>query len=119
VNAASYQKPPGQRPEAFALAERGKAARRLEAVKGMVALEINEAVRDLSDEYFAAMQLPECARPDATHLAVACWHGVEYLVTWNCGHIANARVERLVRAINDRRGIETPVICTPQELQEP
>jgi len=44
--------------------------------------------------------------------------GLDYLVTWNCQHIAGGRVRAIVQRINERRGIATPVICTPEQLME-
>ena len=53
---------------------------------------------------------------DALHIAVASVHAVDYLVTWNCKHIANAHLRRGIAEINLRMGVFTPVICTPEEL---
>ena len=62
--------------------------------------------------------IPAKARIDSFHLATAAWHGMDYLVSWNCTHIASARVRRIVAGINDALDIRTPVICTPEELME-
>ena len=43
---------------------------------------------------------------------------MDYLVTWNCTHIAGGRVKRIIEVINTKQGILTPVICTPEELME-
>lgn len=94
------------------------AAKRLDAVKGMPLLDLTEDVRSLAVRYYDAVRLPERARADALHLALASWHGTDYLVTWNCRHIANGRVRKLVEGINDALGIATPGICTPEELLE-
>jgi predicted nucleic acid-binding protein len=60
--------------------------------------------------------LPAKANADALHIAVAAANGIDYLLTWNCTHLANAfmipRVEKICRAA----GFEPPYICTPQEL---
>ncbi len=64
------------------------------------------------------LKLPAKARPDSYHLALATCHGMDYLVTWNCAHIANARIKRILEEINNERGIRTPTICTPEELLE-
>lgn len=52
----------------------------------------------------------------AAHLAFACQYAMDYLVTWNCTHIANAEIVRRLRSVNRALGMETPVICTPEEL---
>ena len=53
---------------------------------------------------------------DAAHLAYASYYGVEYLLTWNCNHLANANKKRHIRIINGRLGLPTPEIVTPMEL---
>ena len=60
--------------------------------------------------------LPGKALRDAAHLAFACGNELEYLVTWNCVHIANAELRRQLTTINATLGLRTPVICTPEEL---
>lgn len=59
---------------------------------------------------------PEKASRDAIHIAVACVHNVEFLLTWNCKHIANATISKDLQHIVALAGYETPVICTPEEL---
>lgn len=94
------------------------AAKRMEIITGIPSLEMLPAIADLAREYFNTIRLPETARTDAFHVALAVHHGLDYLVTWNCTHIAGGRVRTHVQQINDRRGIATPVICTPEELME-
>jgi hypothetical protein len=94
------------------------ASKRLAAVASMDVLELTPEVETLAIEYFDAITLPQTARADASHLALATWHGMDYLTTWICRHIASARVRQLVQRINDRHGLVTPVICTPEELLE-
>ena len=53
---------------------------------------------------------------DALHLAVASYHGMDYVVTWNFDHLLNPVVKRIVQEINSDKDIETPIICTPEEL---
>jgi len=93
-------------------------ARRLAVVEGMPLLELTSEVTALAMRYYDSVRLPETARADALHLALATMHGTDYLVTWNCRHIANGRVRKLVEEINDSLGINTPAICTPEELLE-
>jgi hypothetical protein len=52
------------------------------------------------------------------HLAIASVHGVDYLVTWNCTHLANALVRRALAETNSSMGLVTPIICTPEEMLE-
>jgi hypothetical protein len=60
--------------------------------------------------------LPPKAVRDAAHIAVATVHGVEYLLTWNCRHLANAQISRRVARICSDYGFAMPTICTPEEL---
>jgi predicted nucleic acid-binding protein len=94
------------------------AAKRLAVVDQFEVLELIPEIQILADLYFNAIDLPEKARADAYHLAIAVQHGMDYLVTWNCVHIAGARVKRILEVINDRRNFQTPIFCTPEELME-
>jgi hypothetical protein len=108
-------------PVVFTEIERGDPAasrRRIEAVDGMSLLGVTDEVADLAERYFKRVDIPESARPDSYHLALAAWHGMDFLVTWNCRHIAGARVRWIVGQVNAERGIRTPQICTPEELME-
>ena len=53
---------------------------------------------------------------DAAHVAVAAIHGLDYLVTWNCRHLANAQIMRRISQACERMGQRMPIICTPEEL---
>ena len=92
--------------------------RRRQLIRDLPMLDMSPPIADLAAEYFAAIRLPESARVDALHMALAVHHNLDYLVTWNCTHIAGARVRAVVHEINDAHGIATPVICTPEELME-
>jgi hypothetical protein len=52
------------------------------------------------------------------HAHVASVHGMDYLVTWNCAHIAHGEIIKKLIAINSELGISIPVIVTPDELME-
>jgi len=64
------------------------------------------------------MGIPKKALRDAAHLAVASVHNIDYLVTWNCVHLANGEIIKKLLKINEKLSIKTPVICTPEELME-
>ena len=94
------------------------AQKRLDEIVNFTVLEVNEEIEDLAREYFAALQIPEKAKIDAFHLATAAWHKMDYLLSWNCKHIASGRVQKMMQKINARLGVHTPVVCTPEELME-
>ncbi len=89
---------------------------RLAALAGIAILAQTVAADDLAGELLRGVPLPTKASSDALHIAVAAVHGVDYLVTWNCAHIANATLRPQIEAVCRRFGCEPPVICTPQEL---
>lgn len=45
-------------------------------------------------------------------------HNIDYLVTWNCTHLANGEVIKKLMKINEPIGVHSPIICTPEELME-
>jgi hypothetical protein len=72
----------------------------------------------ITDELLAARLLPEKARSDATHVAIAAIHAVDYLLTWNCKHIANAdTLPKVYRLLTDT-GYFPPLVVTPEEFSE-
>ena len=60
--------------------------------------------------------MPKSLVGDALHLAYASYYDIQYLLTWNCNHLANANKKRHIRVINGRLGLPTPEIVTPLEL---
>jgi hypothetical protein len=62
--------------------------------------------------------IPAKAATDASHIAVATRHGMDFILTWNCTHIANAQALPHLRAVVASLGYELPTICTPDELME-
>jgi predicted nucleic acid-binding protein len=94
------------------------AAARLAVLEPITLLAETVESRSLAQNLLAAGGLPKKAASDALHIAVAAVHGMDYLVTWNCKHIANARMLRFVAETCRSAGFEPPVICTPEELAE-
>lgn len=92
------------------------AARRATVLSDLPLLDVSPAAVVLARRLVEEARLPLQAAADALHIATAACHGVDYLLTWNAAHIANAerrpRVERTCRA----HGYEPPVLCTPDEL---
>jgi hypothetical protein len=64
-----------------------------------------------------ACGLPPKAQVDAIHIAVAVLNGMDYLLTWNCAHIANAALRGKIEQTCREQGLEAPIICTPEELE--
>ena len=92
------------------------ARKRIEALDNIPLLGLNEEVLHLAHELVQGGPIPESAKEDALHIALATVHGMDYILTWNCRHIANAEMRTGVTSICISQGYETPVICTPEEL---
>jgi predicted nucleic acid-binding protein len=94
------------------------AADRLALLEPITLLNETSESRTLASKLLAAGGLPRKASSDALYIAIATVHGMDYLVTWNCKHIANARMIRFVMETCRAANYEPPVICTPEELIE-
>jgi predicted nucleic acid-binding protein len=102
--------------EEAAAGDPSAAKHRLEVLSGFPLLQLNDAVENLTVAYMNGLNLPEKYARDAAHVAVAAIHGIDYLVTWNCTHIANGEIIKKLIRINAQLGYATPIICTPEEL---
>jgi hypothetical protein len=60
--------------------------------------------------------LPVTEKMDALHIAIATIHGMDYLLTWNCKHLANATKQSIISSTCKSIGYESPIICTPLQL---
>ena len=101
-----------------ALGDPQAASRRLEVIESIAELEATEAVRELGKALNSEGAIPQQAEVDAYHVAVAAVNAMDYLLTWNCTHIANAAMRSKIDSVCRNHGYEPPVICTPQELME-
>ena len=89
---------------------------RLEVLSGVPRLGINDEIMKLAEDLISAGPIPRKAAGDALHIAVATVYGCEYLLTWNCRHIANAELQRAIRQVVELYGYDVPTLCTPEEL---
>ena len=94
------------------------AAERLAALAWIAVLGVNSAVSDLSQLLLKSSAIPMKAAIDAVHVAVAAANGMDFLLTWNCKHIANAATRGKIEQTCRLAGFTPPVICTPEELGE-
>jgi hypothetical protein len=93
-----------------------EAQKRLAIIAGLPELEITADAEALTEAILASGLLPPHVARDAAHIAVAAVHAVEYLLTWNCKHLANAQISRRIAMVCEEVGHRMPVICTPEEL---
>lgn len=92
--------------------------RRQEALEGCVFLDITPEAVELANKLIEQQAIPKQAAEDALHIAVATVSGMDYLLTWNFKHIANAAMRANVELVCRLNGYEPPVICSPMELME-
>ncbi len=78
----------------------------------------NDKIEKLGDKYLKAARLTEKDRLDTYHIACATIYRIDFLLTWNLTHINNGIVRKIIEDINRGQGINTPIICTPEELME-
>ena len=94
----------------------GAAGRRVDLLQGVPRLQVSNEAIAMAKALVAAHALPRQGAEDALHIAVATVHGMDYLLTWNCKHIANAELVPAIRGTIERHGYDAPTICTPDEL---
>jgi hypothetical protein len=92
------------------------AAERREAARDLPLLDLTEETEQLAARLLPPGPLPVNAALDAGHIAVATVHGVRYLLTWNCRHIANASLRPRIERVCKVFGFMPPILCTPEEL---
>jgi hypothetical protein len=94
----------------------GAVADRVRALQDCRVLPFPIEAEVLTRALVASRLVPAKAEADAAHIAIAAVHGMDFLLTWNCRHIANAAIMEKLRAVCERKGFPAPVICTPYEL---
>ena len=101
--------------EAFA-GDESAAEERLKMLDGIPTVPIDENVRTLAREIVSSSMMPQKAAADALHVAAAAVAGIQYLLTLNCKHIANAHELPRIYRLLDERGFGQLLICTPAEF---
>lgn len=90
--------------------------KRQEALKAITSLAVTEDAIALAAGLTEEHALPAAAGADALHIAVATVNGMDFLMTWNCRHIANMELLPVIRRTVEDHGYELPWVCTPEEL---
>ena len=99
----------------------GNYPRKTEILKFIQPIKVLERSLDLEHivaVYIENFVMPKSLVGDAIHLAYASYYGIDYLLTWNCNHLANAKKRKHIMVINSRLGLSTPEIVTPLNLVE-
>ena len=102
--------------EEISRGDKTAAADRIEACKPFQKLALNPTVLDLVKEYKNILGVPKKAYLDLYHLAISVGNGMDYVLSWNFKHIANAFIRERLYLINGSLSLRTPTICTPEEL---
>lgn len=92
--------------------------RGLASIEDLPLLEVNEEAIHLAQNLVKSNAVPKKAAHDALHIAVACVGAMDYLITWNCKHIANAKTRSVIEKTCRSAGYISPIICTPEELED-
>lgn len=92
------------------------ARRRLKIIESIPLLVATEESYQLADNLLKKGIIPTKAAEDSLHIAIATVHTVDYLLTWNCKHIANPELQRRIMDYLSKQGQFLPFICTPEEL---
>ena len=92
------------------------AADRMLALIGIPVLPNAPEILQIANEIMSRAILPPKAQIDALHIAAVAHHRIEYLLTWNCKHIANAKTLPRIHRVLEDMGIPIPIICTPEEM---
>ncbi|MGD9632842.1 MAG: type II toxin-antitoxin system VapC family toxin [Pirellulales bacterium] len=91
-------------------------ARRLAALDNIPLIHAQPGTDSLVETLIQELALPDRAAADAAHIALAVLNGIDFLLTWNCTHIANARNRPIIEQACRQFGFRPPTICTPEEL---
>ena len=94
------------------------AQERLKVLNTLTLLDVRESAEVLAQKLVDAGAIPEEAVEDALHIAIAATNGMQYLVTWNYRHIANATKQRFIAEVCEKADYQPVVICTPEQLME-
>jgi predicted nucleic acid-binding protein len=92
------------------------AAERLQSLDGIPLLPRDAQIGVIANEIMSRAILPPKASIDASHIAMVAHHKIQYLLTWNCKHIANARILPRIHEVLKDLGCPIPIICTPEEM---
>jgi predicted nucleic acid-binding protein len=91
----------------------GKNAERISLLDRAIVLPISDEVVDIAQVYIDKLVMPRDPKGDALHLAFASYHKADFLLTWNCTHLANANKFHHIRLVNFELGLANPVLTTP------
>jgi len=90
--------------------------KRIDIINDLLVLEAAQEAEDLTNTLLAKRIVPPKAVGDAVHISIATVNEIDFMLTWNCKHLANAQIMRRISAVCQSAGYRMPLICTPEEL---
>jgi predicted nucleic acid-binding protein len=94
------------------------AEKRIQSLQDIEILPLFPEIEFLAEKISSALNIPAAARMDAFHLACAVFHEIDYLLTWNCAHLANGPRLKLLARFLQAESLWQPLVCTPNEMIE-
>jgi len=91
---------------------------RLNAIAQFPILEAESDAGTLAEAMVEKGLVPKACINDALHVSISALNGIDYLLTWNCRHLANAAMRHRIESFVEEFGYGCPIICTPEELME-
>ncbi len=104
--------------EEISAGDEEEAEERRSHLRGIKLLAFSPEAVALAKALLKRQALPPKAENDALHVALAAINGMDFLLTWNCRHLANASLRALIERVSKKAGYRCPIICTPEELLE-
>lgn len=89
---------------------------RLEIIKEIKALKLTNEIENIASKYMEFFNFPDKLVRDIYHVSYCVFYNIDFLLTWNCKHIANAHFKIQLEKLNNKLKLYTPMICTPEEL---
>ena len=96
----------------------GVAKNRTVYIDDIESLAITDEAVLLAETLVIESAVPKQFGEDALHIAICAINGIDFLLIWNCKHLANAIRRNKIEAIVESKGYQCPIICTPAELME-
>lgn len=93
-----------------------QALKRIEVITRIPILKFDEKIVDIASMLMDSIPLPKKALNDALHIALCIWHRIDFLVSWNCKHIANPTNQKVIAHISNINDWNELTICTPLEM---
>ena len=92
------------------------AQKRIALLEGLPLVAVTKTALDFANDLIQSGAVPQKAAQDALHISICCVNEVDFLLTWNCKHIANAEKRDHIAQICKLHNYSPPIICTPEEL---